>query len=286
MSFNKVSSEVEKRALIDQFIANRQVLKGQLIAEKIGKQEFQREVALPLAEPITTSLKENQLKMDKKQDQMIDQLVRNQRAITDTDRSFVSTPGRRLPIVPAIAPTARRAMFVDVDRGFDREVLDRFDYKMPSELLKLSKDELSDYQADVGELNKRIGYMKKKDEITPEEADMLKLYNKTLRSMVSEHRMYQSHSKTGTGYKQASDYTFGSLQINPHKLLELRLDVYKNDKRVLSRKVDYDFIDLLTKRFNKRKTYSKSALTTFAKLSELADIKSRSAKFKNCLLYT
>src|SRR5664279_3276081 len=111
--------------------------------------------------------------------------------------------------------------------------------------------------------------MKKKDEITREEADMLKLYNKTLRSMVSEHRMYQSHSKPGTGYKLASDYTFGSLQIDPHKLLELRLDVYKNDKRVLSRKVDYDFIDLLTKRFNKRKTYSKSALTAFAKLSEL-----------------
>ena len=48
-------------------------------------------------------------------------------------------------------------------------------------------------------------------------------------------------------YKLTQESTFGNLYIDPTKSLEMRLEAYKGDKKVMSRKVEADLLELLTK---------------------------------------
>lgn len=60
--------------------------------------------------------------------------------------------------------------------------------------------------------------------------------------------------KQGRGLKLSNDGTFGSLQIDPSKLLQIRLEAYNNNgKKVINRRIDDAFICLLTKRYNPKK---------------------------------
>ena len=74
---------------------------------------------------------------------------------------------------------------------------------------------------------------------------------------------------------------FGNLWIDQEKLNDFKLEAYKNDKKILSRKADWDLIDLLTKRYNRKKQSSPQSLETFAKLIDLngLPINARSMKY-------
>ena len=45
---------------------------------------------------------------------------------------------------------------------------------------------------------------------------------------------------------------FGNVYINPSKLLDMKLEAYKDGKKVLSRRIDTDLHDLLTKRYDSK----------------------------------
>ena len=62
--------------------------------------------------------------------------------------------------------------------------------------------------------------------------------------------------KSKNPYKLTSDGMFGNLWIDQEKLNDFKLEAYKDDKKVLSRKANRDLIDLLTKRYNSKKQYS------------------------------
>ena len=64
----------------------------------------------------------------------------------------------------------------------------------------------------------------------------------------------------------------------------MRLEAYNRNKKVLSNKIDIDFIDLLTKRYNSKRNYSGGAVKTFKKLIELSGqpMNKRSKKFQLC----
>ena len=87
MSFITVKDPKHKKELIDQFVQNRNILKKYMIDQKIAKQDFQRDVAAPLQQPIITQVdkleKERQNKTDENQTQLINQLQQNQLAIVD-----------------------------------------------------------------------------------------------------------------------------------------------------------------------------------------------------------
>ena len=93
--------------------------------------------------------------------------------------------------------------------------------------------------------------------------------------------------KTGEGiapknpYKLNKDSMFGNLYIDPSMLSQFKLDAYNRDKKVLSRKIDIDLMDLLSKRYDSKRVYSKNALDTFGKLIELSGLplNRRSMKF-------
>ena len=63
---------------------------------------------------------------------------------------------------------------------------------------------------------------------------------------------------------------------------QLRLVATKDKRKVMDKKVDFDTIDLLTKRFNSKKKYSNIAKMVFDELNQLSEIPiyKSSKKFK------
>jgi len=255
----------KRRQLIDKWMDDRVQIKTQLLQEKLGKQEFQREVAVPLAKPVTESLKESQRAIDKKQDELIHKLSESQRAITNSISNLV------VPAIEAPPPPLDPSTYVDIDKGLDVDVLRRQRFRLPSELLHMSRDELKTYRDGVSVRNRANAAKIKRGEMTVEESHMLSEYNERLKSMLSHHGTIQ-HSPPRTGQGIGARYEFGKLQLDADALANLRLIAYRDGKKVLSRKVDLDFIDLLTKRRNSRRTYSDASITTLTKLTDLAGI--------------
>ena len=60
--------------------------------------------------------------------------------------------------------------------------------------------------------------------------------------------------KSKNPYKLTSDGMFGNLWIDQEKLSNFKLEAYKDDKKVLSRKVDWDLIELLKKALQYQET--------------------------------
>jgi len=74
-------------------------------------------------------------------------------------------------------------------------------------------------------------------------------------------------------YKISKDGTFGDLYVDMDKLENnLRLEAYRGKKKVMSRKIDQDTFDILTKRYNSKQQYSPKAVEVLNKLVELSDI--------------
>ena len=86
--------------------------------------------------------------------------------------------------------------------------------------------------------------------------------------------------KQGDGLKRNKNYLtiqdgkFGKLKINTTKLISGKLEVYDGRKKIMSKKIDKDLYDLLTRRINKKRQYSNDAISTFNKLLDLSGIKS------------
>ena len=69
-------------------------------------------------------------------------------------------------------------------------------------------------------------------------------------------------------YKISSSGKYGGLMIDIPKLMgQLRLVATKDKRKVMDKKVDFDTIDLLTKRFNSKKKYSDIAKMVFDELT-------------------
>ena len=56
------------------------------------------------------------------------------------------------------------------------------------------------------------------------------------------------------------------------QLANMRLEAYNGDKNVISRKIDTDLLDLLTKQFKTNKAYSGEALKAWKKLIKLSGL--------------
>ena len=85
----------------------------------------------------------------------------------------------------------------------------------------------------------------------------------------------------GTGYTQpkrnaykiSSGGQYGNLIIDVPKLMgQLHLVAKKDGEKVLDKKVDFDTLDLLTKRFNSKKKYSDLSKMVFNQLNKLGEL--------------
>ena len=98
-----------------------------------------------------------------------------------------------------------------------------------------------------------------------------------------ERNAYRINPNTGV---------YGNVTIDVPKLYgQLKLTAHKDGKKVYDKQVDFDTLDLLTKRFNGKKKYSPLSKMVFDDLNGISDIpihrtsnKYKKNRFRGCLL--
>ena len=74
-------------------------------------------------------------------------------------------------------------------------------------------------------------------------------------------------------YKLTEDGMYGNLTIDINQLTGFnKLVVTKDSEIIVNQNVDDDFIELITKRYNLKKTYSKESEDLFRDLTELSGL--------------
>ena len=251
------------------------------------------------------SIKES---VDKKQDEVIDQLRSNQLAITRGMKDIkdatqdVITLRNELPFPFAVEGPEEKQQKItplyksNLDKGFTSdEIVRLLDYKAPppSQILKSHIEghiNLDEYHKDIGEeiksLGRQKGVLMKSKKLAGNNKDKIDDITKDIK-LLQKYRdrvdLIRKGSETlGKGiytqkkrnaYKIAQKGQYGGLVINLPKLHgHLKVVAHKNGKKVYDKQADFDTLDLLTKRFNSRKNYSQLARTVFNDLNKMSEI--------------
>ena len=169
---------------------------------------------------------------------------------------------------------------INLDKGINddyKQFLDEKGLPMPSELV--GSDKINSYVKKVdGKIARSEAYIREHSTKTGKPLlSLLKIQkstferNKVQQTYLKDYLNRLSHVKAapqymGTGilsqrkrnaYKIGQGGTYGNLTIDLPKLMgQLKLVAHKNGSKVYDKVVDFDTIDLLTKRFNSRKNYS------------------------------
>ena len=236
---------------------------------------------------------EQQKKTDEKQDKVIEQLQKNQLALTSGLEDIMAL-NRELPQPePEDAPRelpAPEQLMANIDKKFNEEekaTLNKNKLVAPSELLKLNVDQLKDYAKKVEQLSKDYGYTigpkKRKNKNDPEiqvlkkEKETINSYGETVRDVINFQTHY-STPKKGSGQPKRNAYKiqdgqYGGLVIDlPRLYNEMKLNVYRGGKLLYSADADGSLINLITKRFNPKTKYSINAVRIFNDLNTLANL--------------
>ena len=267
---------------------------------KHGRQDIQEELS-EMYKPIVKAQEDVKQKIDEKQDKMLEQLQKNQKALTSGLEDLLilqqlpdeQPQTTKLPIdyKPAMMEPEIKS---DIDTGFDKDEIQKlmkYGLYTPSDVLKASIDgtldideydnnlgkQLNKLGAKKGNLSKGQGKTKNKDEIAELTKDI-----KLIQKYRNRIKIIPEGKKTiGTGhtqpkrnaYKISSGGKYGNLIIDVPKLMgQLHLVARKDSNKVLDKKVDFDTIDLLTKRFNSKKKYSNLSKMVFNELNKLSEI--------------
>ena len=268
---------------------------------KHGLQDVQEELS-EVYKPIVKAQEEVKEAIDEKQDKLLGQLQKNQKALTSGLENLIMfqqlpdeqpQEATKLPI--GYKPAMMKPEFKsDVDKGFDKDEiqkLTKYELYPPSDVLKPSIDgtlDIDEYDENLGKklnklgakkgnLSKGKGKTKNKDQIdeTTKDINLLQKYRNRI-------KIIPKGKKTiGTGYTQpkrnaykiSSGGQYGNLIIDIPKLMgQLHLVAKKDGEKVLDKKVDFDTLDLLTKRFNSKKKYSDLSKMVFNQLNKLSEI--------------
>ena len=279
---------------------------------KHDKQDLQQGLSETF-KPIIKAQEETKQTIDEKQDKLIEQLEKNQKALTSglediamlTYQPETQSPEAKLPIgykPLMMSPDVES----NLDAGFDVDEIQKlmqYDLAPPSSVLQASMQgdiDIKDYDANIGKVLKKLGIKKgplskgqgktkNKDKIDKidEEIKLLQKYRGRIKIIPEGMKTI----KKGSGYTQpkrnaykiSSSGKYGGLMIDIPKLMgQLRLVATKDKRKVMDKKVDFDTIDLLTKRFSSKKKYSDIAKMVFDELNQLSEIPihKSSKKFK------
>ena len=244
---------------------------------------------------------EQQKKTDEKQDKVIEQLQKNQLALTSGIQDIM-TLNRELPQLkpedfggPKELPAPEeKVLIADINKKFNEEDFEFFEKHNlipPTDLLKLTSKELTDYEEGIKQKNKKITTdlaalrrTKIKDvsqETKEKESEQItmKKYAKVIEHLLISHS-YLPTPKKGQGLKQPKrhaykiqDGQYGGLVIDlPRLYNEMKLNVYRGGKLLYSADADKSLINLITKRFNPKTKYSINAVKIFNDLNTLSNI--------------
>ena len=241
---------------------------------------------------------EQEKNTDAKQDKIIDQLQKNQVALTSGSQDIM-TLNKELPQLepedfggPRELPAPdEKVLMANIDKKFNEEemeIIKKYNLEAPSELLKLNVGELKDYAQKVKDQSKKIGWeigsKKRKNQLDlvpglETEKETIKAYGETVRDVINFQTHY-STPKKGKGLKQPKrnaykiqDGQYGGLAIDlPRLFNEMKLIVFRGGKLLYSADADKSLINLLTKRFNPKTKYSINAVRIFNDLNTLANM--------------
>ena len=273
---------------------------------KHNKQDLQQGLSETF-KPIIKAQEKTKQTIDDKQDKLIKQLQENQKAITsgleNIEMSAIQPPQPKQPqqatkMQIGYKPEMMRSGFKsNLDEGFTSDeikILKKYDLFPPSSLLEKMKKGDEDFETyyeligedlkDLGRQKGRLSRTKKLKQKNQDEIDMLTKDIKTLQKYRDRIIILPEGLKTLSGegvhsqpkrnaYKINQYGQYGGLMIDIPKLMgQLRLIASKDGQKVLDKKVDFDTIDLLTKRFNSKKKYSDIAKMVFNELNQLSEI--------------
>ena len=266
---------------------------------KHGRQDIQEELS-EVYKPIVKAQEDVKQKIDEKQDKMLEQLQKNQKALTSGLEDLLMLqqlpdPQKTDPIPIDYKPATMEPKFKsDIDTGFNKDEIQKLmEYGLypPSDVLKASIDkslDIDEYDYNLGKQLKQLGANKGRLSKGPgEKKNKYKIeeLNKDI-ELIQKYRnrikiIPEGKKTIGTGhtqpkrnaYKISSGGKYGNLIIDVPKLMgQLHLVAKKDSNKVLDKKVDFDTIDLLTKRFNSKKKYSNLSKMVFNELNKLSEI--------------
>ena len=286
------------------------------VKNEIKNAEQGRDIAMSdVFKTLRDPLIEQQKKTDAKQDAVIEQLKANQLALTGGLRDLVESNRdvlalqQELPFPGVEAPPKEKPLIAEPNNLFredELKIIKDAGLIEPNELLKLDKEKLSFLEYNVkrrrNALSSEIGafgrkkdkkqsdYMKKQSNL--EVRDILNRYLQTIEK-VSDVPLYTK--KKGSGirkYKQPkrnaykiSDSAYGNLSVDVPRLInEMKLNVFRGGKLIYQADADKSLVDLLTKRFNPRRSYSLNAVKIFNDLNLLANLPRHPSSGKSKLL--
>ena len=244
---------------------------------------------------------EQQKKTDEKQDKIIDQLQKNQLALTSGIQDIMTfnkelpqimpgeegavggvEEGEKVPKDPPVFIEPDAEKFWDANLY---KIIQEKKLKTSKELYQLSYDELKDYEKTATELrihmenqfkgppqNKNMEQLKKNRESS-------QIYENTVHNIL-EAKRHTTTPKKGKGLKQPKrnaykiqDGQYGGLVIDlPRLFNEMKLNVFRGGKLLYSADADKSLINLITKRFNPKTKYSINAVRIFNDLNTLANM--------------
>ena len=207
----------------------------------------------------------------------------------------------------------------NVENRFDKDdkiILKNFKLPKPSELMGMADGNLEAIKqaslAHAKEVSKKISgkkrhmtSLKKKAVTIPQkDIDDLESFTREKKSLstyantiddVLNLRKYYMKPKQGSGirkYKQPkrnaykiSDSAYGDLSVDVPRLKnEMKLNVFRGGKLIYHADADKSLVDLLTKRFNPRSSYSLNAVKIFNDLNLLANLPRHPSSGKSKLL--
>ena len=272
---------------------------------KHNKQDLQ----LGLSEtfkPIIKAQEETKQTIDDKQDKLIKQLQENQKAITsgleNIEMSAIQPPQPKQPQQATKLPIGYKpAMMMskyeaNLDAGFnDDEINTLIKYEVipPSSVFQRIQDGtliFDNYDDNVSKIIQKMGRYKgslsrgkgketnkEQIKILGEEIQAMQKYRERIAVIPEGIKTLKGkgmHTQPKRNAYKINQYgLYGGLMIDIPKLMgQLRLVATKDDQKVLDKKVDFDTIDLLTKRFNSKKKYSDIAKMVFNELNQLSEI--------------
>ena len=242
---------------------------------------------------------EQQKKTDEKQDKVIEQLQKNQFALT----SGLEDLNRELPqLEPEDAPRELPQImsgdeeeawgeppeFIEpnAEKFWDEnlyKLIVKNKLKTSKELYKLSLDELTKYQKTAENFqrwaaNQLKGPTKNKDmDLLKKNLESSKIYSNTVHNIL-EVKRHAATPKKGSGQPKRNAYkiqdgSYGGLVIDlPRLFNEMKIDVFRGGKLLYSADADKSLINLITKRFNPKTKYSINAVKIFNDLNTLANL--------------
>ena len=285
-------------------------VKNEIKDAEQGRDVVMSDVFKTLRDPLI----EQQKKTDAKQDAVIEQLRQNQLALTGGIQDIV-TLNRELPQLPAESDEASKEKLTLVPNNLfsaeDLSFIKSIGLPEPNALLGLSGEDLAEIshvtKKERKKISDKITGIKNKKGLTPtqkdEEVKQLEkqrdrerpIFDNYLTTITMVQAIPKYTKKKGSGvrkYKQPkrnaykiSDSSFGNLSVDVPRLKnEMKLNVFRGGKIVYHADADKSLVDLLTKRFNPKRSYSLNAVKIFNDLNLLANLPKHPSSGKSKLL--